>query len=71
MAAAKKSPTKKATKSSAVADATDEEGAVPAQPRRPLARNVNIDGVWYGPAWGNADQYPPDGIDGRDQLFED
>lgn len=23
-----------------------------------LVRNVNVDGVWWGPAWGNADQVP-------------
>lgn len=39
-------------------------------PRRPLARNVNIGGVWYGPAWGNADQYPDDWAGLRERLFE-
>lgn len=70
MAAAKKSPTKKAAKASTDADATGDEGAAPAQPRRPLVRNVSINGVWYGPAWGNAADYPDDGHDGRDELFE-
>lgn len=39
--------------------------------RRPLVVNVSIGGVWYGPAWGNADAYPDDGHDGRPELFGD
>ncbi len=62
---------KKSAKSPRVESGDDAtEVAAPAAARRPLVRNVNIGGVWYGPAWGNADQYPDTGHDGRPELFE-
>lgn len=76
MAAAKKaSKAAKASEpsvdeSSRVESGTDDQGsATSAGTRPPLAVNINIDGVWYGPAHGNADQYPDHGHDGRPQLF--
>lgn len=41
--------------------------------RRPLTRNVFIDGVGYGPDWGNAGDYPEDWTGGKDRphLFEE
>lgn len=51
-------------------DGAGDAASVPGK-RRPLIVNVPIDGVWYGPAWGNADKYPADAVDGRDELFEE
>ena len=45
------------------------EPAAPSKKRPSLVRNINIDGKWYGPAWGNADAYPDEGHDGRPELF--
>lgn len=64
MTAKKKTPAKRPA--AKPTEATPKAKAKPA-----LVRNINLDGVWYGPYYGNADQYPDDHAHIRPSLFED
>lgn len=41
----------------------------PAPKRRALTVNVMLDGQWYGPGYGNAEDYPDD-VELGEHLFD-